>query len=165
MELINNGLGENQNGGYDRIDRWDEDTVQAITAHYKEILGLLGPNGAGKTTMMDIITGKTRPDKGTCWFGARMNLLQMSEPEIAQVGIGRKFQKPTVFEFHRVIDNLELALHAEKGVWPTLFAKLTSEQQDYLDETLDVIGLKEQRNAMAGSLSHGQKQWLEIGML
>ena len=130
-----------------------------------ELRCIIGPNGAGKTTMMDIITGKTRPDSGKAFFGQRIDLLKLSEPQIATAGIGRKFQKPTVFEFHRVIDNLELALHAEKGVWPTLFAKLTSEQQDYLDETLDVIGLKEQRNAMAGSLSHGQKQWLEIGML
>jgi urea transport system ATP-binding protein len=130
-----------------------------------ELRCIIGPNGAGKTTMMDIITGKTRPDSGKAFFGQRIDLLKLSEPQIATAGIGRKFQKPTVFEFHRVIDNLELAMRAEKGVWPTLFAKLSSEQQDYLDETLDLIGLKEQRNAMAGSLSHGQKQWLEIGML
>jgi urea transport system ATP-binding protein len=130
-----------------------------------ELRCIIGPNGAGKTTMMDIITGKTQPDSGKAFFGQRIDLLRLSEPQIATAGIGRKFQKPTVFEFHPVIDNLELALRADKGVWPTLFAKLSSEQQDYLDETLDLIGLKEQRNAMAGSLSHGQKQWLEIGML
>jgi urea transport system ATP-binding protein len=130
-----------------------------------ELRCIIGPNGAGKTTMMDIITGKTQPDSGKAFFGQRIDLLRLSEPQIATAGIGRKFQKPTVFEFHPVIDNLELALCADKGVWPTLFAKLSSEQQDYLDETLDLIGLKEQRNAMAGSLSHGQKQWLEIGML
>ena len=112
-----------------------------------------------------IITGKTQPDSGKAFFGQRIDLLRLSEPQIATAGIGRKFQKPTVFEFHPVIDNLELALRADKGVWPTLFAKLSSEQQDFLDETLDLIGLKEQRNLMAGSLSHGQKQWLEIGML
>ena len=130
-----------------------------------ELRCIIGPNGAGKTTMMDIITGKTRPDSGKAFFGQRIDLLKLSEPQIATAGIGRKFQKPTVFEFHRVIDNLELALRADKAVWPTLFAKLSSEQQDYLDETLDLIGLSEQRNLMAGSLSHGQKQWLEIGML
>ncbi len=130
-----------------------------------ELRCIIGPNGAGKTTMMDIITGKTRPDSGKAFFGQRIDLLKLSEPQIATAGIGRKFQKPTVFEFHRVIDNLELALRADKAVWPTLFAKLSSEQQDYLDETLDLIGLSEQRNRMAGSLSHGQKQWLEIGML
>ena len=130
-----------------------------------ELRCIIGPNGAGKTTMMDIITGKTRPDSGKAFFGQRIDLLKLSEPQIATAGIGRKFQKPTVFEFHNVIDNLELALRADKGVWPTLFAKLSSEQQDYLDETLMLIGLGEQRNAMAGSLSHGQKQWLEIGML
>jgi urea transport system ATP-binding protein len=130
-----------------------------------ELRCIIGPNGAGKTTMMDIITGKTQPDSGKAFFGQRIDLLRLSEPQIATAGIGRKFQKPTVFEFHPVIDNLELALRADKGVWPTLFARLSSEQQDYLDETLDLIGLKEQRNAMAGSLSHGQKQWLEIGML
>ncbi len=130
-----------------------------------ELRCIIGPNGAGKTTMMDIITGKTRPDSGKAFFGQRIDLLRLSEPQIATAGIGRKFQKPTVFEFHSVIDNLELALRADKRVWPTLFAKLSSEQQDYLDETLGLIGLEEQRNAMAGSLSHGQKQWLEIGML
>jgi urea transport system ATP-binding protein len=130
-----------------------------------ELRCIIGPNGAGKTTMMDIITGKTRPDSGKAFFGQRIDLLKLSEPQIATAGIGRKFQKPTVFEFHRVIDNLELALRADKAVWPTLFAKLSSEQQDYLDETLDLIGLSEQRNRMAGALSHGQKQWLEIGML
>jgi len=130
-----------------------------------ELRCIIGPNGAGKTTMMDIITGKTQPDSGKAFFGQRIDLLRLSEPQIATAGIGRKFQKPTVFEFHPVIDNLELALRADKGVWPTLFAKLSSEQQDFLDETLDLIGLKEQRNLMAGSLSHGQKQWLEIGML
>ncbi|MEJ2308277.1 MAG: urea ABC transporter ATP-binding protein UrtD [Gammaproteobacteria bacterium] len=130
-----------------------------------ELRCIIGPNGAGKTTMMDIITGKTQPDSGKAYFGQRIDLLKLSEPQIATAGIGRKFQKPTVFEFHRVIDNLELALRADKRVWPTLFAKLSSEQQDYLDETLGLIGLKEQRNLMAGSLSHGQKQWLEIGML
>ena len=130
-----------------------------------ELRCLIGPNGAGKTTMMDIITGKTRPDTGTCWFGARMNLLQMSEAEIALAGIGRKFQKPTVFEFHTVFENLELAMAGPKGVWRTLTARLSAEQRTRIDEVLTLIGLTGEVGRQAGALSHGQKQWLEIGML
>jgi len=130
-----------------------------------ELRAVIGPNGAGKTTMMDIITGKTRPDTGTCWFGQRHNLLRMDEPSIAQAGIGRKFQKPTVFEFHTVFENLELSMAGSKAVWPTLVARLSGEQRDRIDEVLQIIGLKEDAAQMAGSLSHGQKQWLEIGML
>ena len=130
-----------------------------------ELRCIIGPNGAGKTTMMDIITGKTRPDSGRAYFGSLINLLELSEPQIATAGIARKFQKPTVFEQLRVIDNLELALQCDKRVWPTLLAKLSSHQHDFIDETLQLIGLKQQRNMHAGSLSHGQKQWLEIGML
>ena len=130
-----------------------------------ELRCLIGPNGAGKTTMMDIITGKTRPDKGACWFGARMNLLQMSEPEIAQVGIGRKFQKPTVFEHHSVFENLELSMAGPKGVWRTLRARLNAAERERIDEALELIGLKDESPRHAGALSHGQKQWLEIGML
>ena len=130
-----------------------------------ELRCIIGPNGAGKTTMMDIITGKTRPDQGTVYFGQTMNLLNMSEPEIANAGIGRKFQKPTVFENHTVFENLELAMSGDKGVWATLFAKLTGEQRDSIDQVLVRVGLKEHALQRAGSLSHGQKQWLEIGML
>jgi len=130
-----------------------------------ELRAVIGPNGAGKTTMMDIITGKTRPDTGSCWFGQRHNLLRMDEPEIAQAGIGRKFQKPTVFEFHSVFENLELSMAGPKSVWPTLVARLSGEQHDRIDEVLNIIGLKEEAEQTAGSLSHGQKQWLEIGML
>lgn len=130
-----------------------------------ELRAVIGPNGAGKTTMMDIITGKTRPDVGTCWFGQRHNLLRMDEPEIAQVGIGRKFQKPTVFEFHSVFENLELSMAGSKGVWPTLIARLSGEQRDRIDQVLETIGLTEEAGQLAGALSHGQKQWLEIGML
>ena len=130
-----------------------------------ELRAVIGPNGAGKTTMMDIITGKTRPDIGTCWFGQRHNLLRMDEPEIAQAGIGRKFQKPTVFEFHTVYENLELSMAGLKSVWPTLIARLSGEQRDRIDEVLGVIGLRDEAGHVAGSLSHGQKQWLEIGML
>jgi urea transport system ATP-binding protein len=130
-----------------------------------ELRCLIGPNGAGKTTMMDIITGKTRPDTGACWFGARMNLLQMSEPEIAQAGIGRKFQKPTVFEHHSVFENLELSMAGPKGVWRTLGARLDPEERRRIEEVLSLIGLADDSRRLAGALSHGQKQWLEIGML
>lgn len=130
-----------------------------------ELRCVIGPNGAGKTTMMDIITGKTRPDTGSCWFGQRFNLLQMSEPEIAQAGIGRKFQKPTVFENHSVFENLELAMSGSKTIWSTLVAKLNGEQRDHINSVLEVIALQEEQYRLAGLLSHGQKQWLEIGML
>jgi len=130
-----------------------------------ELRCVIGPNGAGKTTMMDIITGKTRPDSGTAFFGQTIDLLRLSEPEIAEVGIGRKFQKPTVFEQHTVFENLELAMAGDKRVFPTLFARLSGAQRDRIDEVLGVIGLQEQAGRAAGALSHGQKQWLEIGML
>ena len=130
-----------------------------------ELRAVIGPNGAGKTNMMDIITGKTRPDTGSCWFGQRHNLLRMDEPEIAQAGIGRKFQKPTVFEFHTVFENLELSMAGPKSVWPTLMARLSGEQRERIDEVLHTIGLHAEAQHLAGALSHGQKQWLEIGML
>jgi urea transport system ATP-binding protein len=130
-----------------------------------ELRCIIGPNGAGKTTMMDIITGKTRPDSGTAFFGQSIDLLRLSEPQIAELGIGRKFQKPTVFELHSVFENLELAMAGDKRVWPTLWARLSGEQRDRIQEVLVTIGLQEQRQQRAGSLSHGQKQWLEIGML
>ncbi len=115
--------------------------------------------------MMDVITGKTRPDSGKAFFGQTMNLTQMTEYEISTAGIGRKFQKPTVFPQHSVFQNLELAMHTNKNVWPSLFAQLTGEQRDRIDEVLTTIGLQEQRDVEAAYLSHGQKQWLEIGML
>ena len=130
-----------------------------------ELRCIIGPNGAGKTTMMDVITGKTRPDEGSAWFGQKINLLALSEPEIVQAGIGRKFQKPTVFEFLSVFENLELALAGDKSLWKMLVARLSPAQRDRIDEMLGVIGLVAQRHAVAGTLSHGQKQWLEIGML
>ena len=130
-----------------------------------ELRCIIGPNGAGKTTMMDIITGKTRPDSGSAWFGQRIDLLRLSEPEIAQIGIGRKFQKPTVFEHQTVFANLELAMAGDKRVWPTLFSRLTDAQRDRIEEILTTIGLQDHANRHAGALSHGQKQWLEIGML
>ena len=130
-----------------------------------ELRCVIGPNGAGKTTMMDIITGKTRPDEGTVFFGSTIDLLRHKEAEIAQLGIGRKFQKPTVFEHLTVFENLELALKTNKGVKASLFFRLDSLQSDRLAEILVTIHLADSVNRMAGNLSHGQKQWLEIGML
>ena len=130
-----------------------------------ELRCIIGPNGAGKTTMMDVITGKTRPDRGSAFFGQTIDLLGMSETEIAQAGIGRKFQKPTVFENHTVFENLELSLAVDKRVWFTLGHRLNGGQRDTIDGILQTIGLKEQHRTLAGLLSHGQKQWLEIGML
>ena len=130
-----------------------------------ELRCIIGPNGAGKTTLMDIITGKTIPDKGSVYFGQNIDLLQFSEPEIAQIGIGRKFQKPTVFEQHTVFENLELAMAANKRVWHTLTAKLSGEQIDQIDDILQQANLLELKQVPASLLSHGQKQWLEIAML
>ena len=130
-----------------------------------ELRCVIGPNGAGKTTMMDIITGKTRPDEGTVFFGSTIDLLRHKEAEIAQLGIGRKFQKPTVFEHLTVFENLELALKTNKGVKASLFFRLDSLQSDRLADILVTIHLADSVNRMAGNLSHGQKQWLEIGML
>ena len=130
-----------------------------------ELRCIIGPNGAGKTTMMDIITGKTRPDSGTVYFGSTIDLLRHNEPEIASLGIGRKFQKPTVFEQLSVFENLELALKTHKGVKSSMFFRLDSAQSDRLAEILHTIHLADSVTRMAGNLSHGQKQWLEIGML
>jgi len=130
-----------------------------------ELRCIIGPNGAGKTTMMDVITGKTRPDYGSAWFGRAINLLALTEPEIAQAGIGRKFQKPTVFEYLTVFENLELALSGPKSFWITLLSRLTAAQREHIDEVLEVIGLTSHYRVLARTLSHGQKQWLEIGML
>lgn len=130
-----------------------------------ELRCIIGPNGAGKTTMMDVITGKTRPASGTVFFGQTMDLTRMTEHEIAHAGIGRKFQRPTVFEQHTVFDNLELAMKTNKRVAPTLFFRLNSEQRDRIEATLRLVGLHGQEKRLAGLLSHGQKQWLEIGML
>ena len=130
-----------------------------------ELRCIIGPNGAGKTTMMDIITGKTRPDSGQVFFGSTIDLLRHNEPEIAQLGIGRKFQKPTVFEHLSVFENLELALKTHKGVAASMFFKLNGIQRDRLSEVLHTIHLEDSVTRQAGNLSHGQKQWLEIGML
>ncbi len=130
-----------------------------------ELLCIIGPNGAGKTTMMDVITGKTRPDSGTAWFGDLIDLLTLSEAEIVAAGIGRKFQKPSVFEQLTVDDNLELALAGNRSFLKALRARKSSAQQDRIEEVLGTIGLTDQRHLLARVLSHGQKQWLEIGML
>jgi urea transport system ATP-binding protein len=131
-----------------------------------ELRCVIGPNGAGKTTMMDVITGKTKPDKGSVYmFGQEIELTRHTESEIAEIGVGRKFQRPTVFENLTVFQNLELALKTKKTVWRSLFGTLTSEQGDRIAHALDTIGLQERTHAQAGLLAHGQKQWLEIGML
>ena len=130
-----------------------------------ELRCIIGPNGAGKTTMMDCITGKTRPDSGKAFFGSTIDLLRLKEPEIAQIGIGRKFQKPTVYEPLSVFENLELALKADRRVKASLFHRLSGEQLDRIGEVLALIHLKDDAQREAGLLSHGQKQWLEIGML
>jgi urea transport system ATP-binding protein len=130
-----------------------------------ELRCIIGPNGAGKTTMMDIITGKTRPDSGQVFFGSTIDLLRYREADIAAMGIGRKFQKPTVFEHLSVFENLELALATDKGVRHSMVFSLTGEEKDRLGEVLQTIHLADSAARLAGNLSHGQKQWLEIGML
>ncbi len=141
--------------------------LNALTLYMEtgELRCIIGPNGAGKTTMMDVITGKTRPDHGSAWFGQTLDLLELTEPEIAQAGIGRKFQKPTVFERHSAFENLELALAGNRAVWANLVAKLSAAQRDRIRDVLQQIGLSAAADTPAGALSHGQKQWLEIGML
>jgi len=137
----------------------------SLTIEDGELRCIIGPNGAGKTTMMDVITGKTRPDAGTAFFGQTIDLTQLTESEIARAGIGRKFQKPTVFERHSVFENLELAMKADKRVRSAIRARLSREDLDRIAETLTLIHLAADGERPAGSLSHGQKQWLEIGML
>ncbi len=130
-----------------------------------ELRCIIGPNGAGKTTMMDVITGKTRADAGTAFFGQTIDLARLSEAQIAQAGIGRKFQKPTIFERHTVFENLELSMKADKRVRKTLFARLSPQERQRIEETMQLIRLDREATRVAGLLSHGQKQWLEIGML
>ena len=130
-----------------------------------ELRTIIGPNGAGKTTMMDVVTGKTRPDSGEVFFGGTEDLSRLDEAAIANLGIGRKFQRPTVFENLTIFENLELALAESRGTWATLFSQLTSHRRDRIEATLARIGLPELSTQAAGTLSHGQKQWLEIGML
>ena len=136
-----------------------------LTIERGELRCIIGPNGAGKTTMMDVITGKTRPDSGSAFFGQTIDLTKLSEPEIAHAGIGRKFQKPTVYENHTVFENLELAMKTDKGVLASLRARLSGAARERIGSTLEQIALTGRAYEPAGLLSHGQKQWLEIGML
>jgi urea transport system ATP-binding protein len=130
-----------------------------------EMRAIIGPNGAGKTTMMDVVTGKTKPDTGDVYFDGSYDLSRLDETEIALLGIGRKFQKPTVFDMHTVEDNIGLALKADRRARKTLFWRETSEEASRINSLLEIIRLSGVRHRVAGSLAHGQKQWLEIGML
>ncbi len=130
-----------------------------------ELRAIIGPNGAGKTTMMDVITGKTRPDEGAVFFEDNIDLTTRDEADIARLGIGRKFQKPTVFESHTVWDNIELALNRKRGTFATLFYNLSKGDSARIEEILETVRLTARKDELAANLSHGQKQWLEIGML
>ena len=137
----------------------------SLTLDDGELRCIIGPNGAGKTTMMDVITGKTRPDTGRVFFGQTIDFTRLSESQIAQAGIGRKFQRPTVFETMSVFENMELALKTDKRGVASLRAKLDSEQLGRIESILELTNLRGEVDRIAGVLSHGQKQWLEIGML
>ncbi|MFT4277690.1 MAG: urea ABC transporter ATP-binding protein UrtD [Rhodopseudomonas sp.] len=137
----------------------------SLTLEPGEMRAIIGPNGAGKTTMMDIITGKTKPDKGEVVFDGTVDLTKLDETEIAKLGIGRKFQKPTVFESQTIEDNLLLALNVDHSVRGTLFWRRSRDESERIERVLDIIRLRDAGDRLAGSLSHGQKQWLEIGML
>jgi len=130
-----------------------------------EMRAIIGPNGAGKTTMMDVVTGKTRPDLGDVMFDGSYDLTRLDEAEIAALGIGRKFQKPTVFQSQTVADNLELALKSDRRARAALWWQESPEERGRIDSLLEIIRLTAVRDRLAGSLSHGQRQWLEIGML
>ena len=132
---------------------------------FGELRVVIGPNGAGKTTLIDVITGKVRPESGRVVFGEKTDLLGLRDYQIANLGIGRKFQTPTVYTQHSVRENLELSLKGNKGVWRTLFAKVSPEEREQIDSTLERVGLIDKAGLPAGLLSHGQKQWLEISML
>jgi urea transport system ATP-binding protein len=137
----------------------------SIIVQPAEMLAIIGPNGAGKTTMMDIITGKTRPDTGEVFFDGRTDLTRLDEAAIANLGIGRKFQKPTVFESHTVWDNLEMALKTPRSILATLFYTQSAADIARIEEILETVRLTDRKDVLAADLSHGQKQWLEIGML
>ena len=130
-----------------------------------EMRAIIGPNGAGKTTMMDIITGKTRPDTGEVFYNGDVDLTKHDEADIAMMGIGRKFQKPTVFESHTIEENLLLSLKGPRSIFPALFYRRSAADSRRIDEILGIIRLGDKRDLLAANLSHGQKQWLEIGML
>jgi urea transport system ATP-binding protein len=130
-----------------------------------EMRAIIGPNGAGKTTMMDVITGKTRPNEGTALFEGTHDLTSLDEAAIAELGIGRKFQTPTVFEMHSVEDNLLLALKEKRDPFTALLSRRTGQERERIGALLERVRLTQHRHRRAGELSHGQKQWLEIGML
>jgi len=130
-----------------------------------ELRVIIGPNGAGKSTMLDIITGRTQPDTGKVEFGKNTDLTKLNEYQINRLGIGRKFQTPSVYVEHTVLENIWLSLEGSRSVWSTLFARIGSTQRDRIQEILQTIGLVDRANVKAGTLSHGQKQWLEIGIL
>jgi urea transport system ATP-binding protein len=154
------------NGVHVAFDGFKAINNLSLTIEPGEMRAIIGPNGAGKTTMMDIITGKTRPDLGEVYFdGGRIDLTDLDETQIAELGIGRKFQKPTVFESQSVEDNLLLALNVDHSVRGTLFWREARDERERIDQVLRTIRLSNARDRLAGSLSHGQKQWLEIGML
>ncbi len=154
---------ENLSVSFDGFKALDDVT---LTLDRGELRCLIGPNGAGKTTLMDCITGKTRPDSGSVYLDTRLNdLTKLSECRIAELGIGRKFQRPTVFPGHTVLENCELALKGKKGVFRALFARLSAAERARIAEILELIGLADHADRQAGLLAHGQKQWLEIGML
>jgi urea transport system ATP-binding protein len=137
----------------------------SLSIDANEMRAIIGPNGAGKTTMMDVITGKTRPNTGTALFQARHDLTRLDEASISQLGIGRKFQTPTVFDMHTVEDNILLALKTDRRPFPVLFSKRTAQEKERIDALLERVRLTGSRHRSAGELSHGQKQWLEVGML
>lgn len=130
-----------------------------------ELRVVIGPNGAGKSTMLDLVTGRTRPDKGRIEFGRDTDLTRLNEYQINRLGIGRKFQTPSVYVEHTVFENVWLSLEGSRTVWSALFSKLSSTQTDRIHDVLRTVGLADKANTLAGLLSHGQKQWLEIGML
>ncbi len=136
-----------------------------LTIDAGELRCIIGPNGAGKSTLMDVITGKTRPDAGRAWLGQTIDLLRLSEADIARAGIGRKFQRPTVFEALTVETNLQIACAGQRGVWATMMRRPTPAERTAMEQVIETVGLTAERHRLAGTLSHGQKQWLEIGML
>ncbi len=137
----------------------------SLTIMPGELRCLIGPNGAGKSTLIDVITGRIKPQFGSIFLGQTTDLTKMTEAEIVRAGVGRKFQKPSVFPLHTVYENLELALNTDRGVWSSLFSTINDEQRVRIDAILELLGLEDKRNFLGGSLSHGQKQWLSIGML
>jgi len=130
-----------------------------------ELRVIIGPNGAGKSTMLDIITGRTRPDRGIVEFGRDIDLTALNEYEINRLGIGRKFQTPSVYTDHSVFENIWLSLEGPRDVWSTLLARVRPDQRERIFDVLETVGLADKPHRKAGTLSHGQKQWLEIGML